>query len=101
MHESDAKRPIINGGAPLGFEGVMRDRTTRRKLEEELRASKEAVLEKIRIIDELYEHIVQSGKCKAIEEHTAEVAHELRQPSGHRRRFRTAHGSSTGACSSI
>jgi len=38
------------------------------------------VLEKIRIIDELYEHIVQSGKCKAIEEHTAEVAHELRQP---------------------
>jgi len=63
-----------------GFEGVMRDRTVRRKLEEELRASKEALVEKIRIIDELYEHIVQSGKCKAIEEHTAEVAHELRQP---------------------
>ncbi len=74
------KASYNNGGNPLGFEGVMRDRTTRRKLEEELRASKEAVLEKIRIIDELYEHIVQSGKCKAIEEHTAEVAHELRQP---------------------
>ena len=58
----------------------MRDRTVRRKLEEELKASKEALVEKIRIIDELYEHIVQSGKCKAIEEHTAEVAHELRQP---------------------
>ncbi|HTY26052.1 MAG TPA: PAS domain S-box protein [Desulfomonilaceae bacterium] len=74
------KASFGDGGKPIGFEGVMRDRTVRRKLEEELRASKEAVLEKIRIIDELYEHIVQSGKCKAIEEHTAEVAHELRQP---------------------
>jgi PAS domain S-box-containing protein len=62
------------------FEGVMRDRTVRRKLEEDLRASKEALVEKIKIIDELYEHIVQSHKCKVIEEHTAEVAHELRQP---------------------
>ncbi len=67
-------------GLRLGFEGVMRDRTIRRKLEEDLKASKEALVEKIKIIDELYEHIVQSGKCKAIEEHTAEVAHELRQP---------------------
>jgi signal transduction histidine kinase len=74
------KASFNNGGVALGFEGVMRDRTTRRKLEEELRASKEAVLEKIKIIDELYEHVLQSGKCKAIEEHTAEVAHELRQP---------------------
>jgi PAS domain S-box-containing protein len=71
----------FNGGEdPVGFEGVMRDRTVRRKLEEDLKASKEALVEKIKIIDELYEHIVQSGKCKAIEEHTAEVAHELRQP---------------------
>lgn len=71
----------FNGGRrPVGFEGVMRDRTVRRKLEEELKASKEALVEKIKIIDELYEHIVQSGKCKAIEEHTVEVAHELRQP---------------------
>jgi PAS domain S-box-containing protein len=62
------------------FEGVMRDRTVRRKLEEDLKASKAALVEKIKIIDELYEHIVQSHKCKAIEEHTAEVAHELRQP---------------------
>jgi PAS domain S-box-containing protein len=65
---------------PIGFEGVMRDRTERRKLEEDLRASKEALVQKIMIIDELYEHIVQSGKCKAIQDHTAEVAHELRQP---------------------
>ncbi|MDQ7781303.1 MAG: PAS domain S-box protein [Desulfomonilaceae bacterium] len=62
------------------YEGVMRDRTVRRKLEEDLKASKAALVEKIKIIDELYEHIVQSHKCKAIEEHTAEVAHELRQP---------------------
>ncbi|HMK37426.1 MAG TPA: PAS domain S-box protein [Desulfomonilaceae bacterium] len=74
------KASLGEGDSPVGFEGVMRDRTVRRKLEEELKASKEALVEKIRIIDELYEHIVQSGKCKAIEEHTAEVAHELRQP---------------------
>ncbi|MGC8605256.1 MAG: PAS domain S-box protein [Desulfomonilaceae bacterium] len=67
-------------GHTLGFDGVMRDRTIRRKLEEELKASKAALVEKIKIIDELYEHIVESGKCKAIEDHTAEVAHELRQP---------------------
>jgi len=74
-------------GNLLGFEGVMRDRTVRRKLEEDLKASKEALenskeklVEKIRIIDELYEHIVHTNKCRAIEEHTAEVAHELRQP---------------------
>lgn len=64
----------------MEFDGVMRDRTIRRALEEELKASKSALIEKIKIIDDLYEHIVQSGKCKAIEEHTAEVAHELRQP---------------------
>lgn len=67
-------------GNPVGFEGVIRDRTGRRKLEQDLRKSKEALIEKIRIIDELYEHIVHTGMCKAIEEHTAEVAHELRQP---------------------
>lgn len=74
------KASFDSHGRITGFEGVMRDRTTRRKLEEELKASKKALLEKIRIIDELYEHIVMSGRCKAIEEHTAEVAHELRQP---------------------
>lgn len=64
----------------LEFGGVMRDRTARKSLEEELKASKSALIEKIKIIDDLYEHIVQSGKCRAIEQHTAEVAHELRQP---------------------
>jgi PAS domain S-box-containing protein len=64
----------------IAYEGVMRDRTARRKLEEDLKASKTALIEKIKIIDELYEHIIQQQKCRAIEEHTAEVAHELRQP---------------------
>jgi signal transduction histidine kinase len=36
--------------------------------------------EKIRIIDDLYEHILEAGKAKAIADHTAEVAHQLRQP---------------------
>jgi len=67
-------------GNLLEIEGVMRDRTRHKSLEEELKASKSALIDKIKIIDDLYEHIVQSGKCKAIEEHTAEVAHELRQP---------------------
>ncbi len=68
------------GESPTGFEGVMRDRTARKKLEVELKASKAALLEKIAVIDELYEHILQQGKSKAIHEHAAEVAHELRQP---------------------
>jgi len=67
-------------GSILEIEGVMRDRTLHKSLEKELKASKSALIEKIKIIDDLYEHIVQSGKYKAIEEHTAEVAHELRQP---------------------
>jgi hypothetical protein len=58
----------------------MVDRTVRRRLEEELRASKEELLAKMKIIDDLYAHVVQSEKAKAIAEHTAEVAHELRQP---------------------
>lgn len=67
-------------GHPVGYEGVMMDRTIRKALEEELRASREALVAKIKIIDELYAHLIQSGKSKAIAEHTAEVAHELRQP---------------------
>lgn len=64
----------------IRYEGVMRDITRRRLLEQELKSSREELLEKIRIIDELYEHVVESGKSKAIADHTAEVAHELRQP---------------------
>lgn len=62
------------------YEGVMRDITVRKSLEQELKASRAELLEKIRIIDDLYEHIVQSGMSKCISDHTAEVAHELRQP---------------------
>jgi len=38
------------------------------------------VREKMKVIEDLYEHIVQSEKSKILAEHTAEVAHELRQP---------------------
>jgi signal transduction histidine kinase len=38
------------------------------------------VREKMKVIEDLYEHIVQSEKSKVLAEHTAEVAHELRQP---------------------
>jgi len=67
-------------GRVAGYEGVMRDRTVRKLLEDELRSSKEELLAKMKIIDDLYEHIVASGTSKAIAQHTAEVAHELRQP---------------------
>jgi PAS domain S-box-containing protein len=71
---------IDANGNVTGFEGVMRDRTARKKLEEELRASKEELLAKMKIIDDLYGHIVQSERSRVIAQHTAEVAHELRQP---------------------
>lgn len=40
----------------------------------------EALEERIRTIDALYEHVLQAGKATAITQHTAQVAHELRQP---------------------
>ncbi|MFC1834002.1 ATP-binding protein [Thermodesulfobacteriota bacterium] len=40
------------------------------------------VHEKGRIIEGLYEKIVQSERSKVVAEHTAQVAHELRQPLG-------------------
>ncbi|MGO9568624.1 MAG: ATP-binding protein [Desulfomonilaceae bacterium] len=66
-------------GSPR-YEGIMRDITRRRRLEEDLAASRAQLLDKMRIIDDLYEHIIQSHKSRAIANHTAEVAHELRQP---------------------
>jgi PAS domain S-box-containing protein len=53
--------------------GNVADISERKRIEQELE-------EKISTIDELYRHIVQSREVKAIEEHTANVAHELRQP---------------------
>lgn len=67
-------------GVVTGLEGVIRDRTLRKRLEESLKASKNELINKMRIIDDLYEHIVQSEKSKAIALYTAEVAHELKQP---------------------
>ena len=63
----------VQNGFLTSFWAIKRDVTERRRVQQ-------ALLEKIRTIDELYAHIVQSGKAKAIAEHTAEVAHELRQP---------------------
>jgi PAS domain S-box-containing protein len=74
------KALMVEHNGPIRYEGVMRDITIRRRLEEELKASRKELLEKIKIIDDLYTHIVESGKARAIAEHTAEVAHELRQP---------------------
>lgn len=63
----------VQEGRIRQFWAMKQDITERKRVQEEL-------LEKIRTIDELYAHIIQSGKAKAIAEHTATVAHELRQP---------------------
>jgi len=63
----------VQDGILQQFWLMKQDITERKRVERELS-------EKLRTIDELYEHIVQSGKAKAIAEHTATVAHELRQP---------------------
>lgn len=52
---------------------MKQDITERKRVEAEL-------IEKIKRIDELYEHIMQSREAKVIADHTARVAHELRQP---------------------
>lgn len=64
---------IVQDCRLIQFWGMRQDVTERRRVQEEL-------IEKIRIIDELYEHILQTREARAIEEHTARVAHELRQP---------------------
>jgi signal transduction histidine kinase/ActR/RegA family two-component response regulator len=63
----------VQNGHLSSLWGIRRDITERKRIQETL-------LEKIRIIDELYEHMFQSCRSKTIEEHTARVAHELRQP---------------------
>ncbi len=64
---------LVQDGFVTEFWGMRQDITERKRTEEEL-------LEKIRTIDSLYEHILQSGKSRVIADHTAGVAHELRQP---------------------
>jgi PAS domain S-box-containing protein len=74
-------KPLLDlSGNIKGFEGVMRDRTARKMLEEELRTSKEELMEKMRVIDDLYEQMAESKRAKSIAQHTAQVAHELKQP---------------------
>lgn len=91
--------PIYDeSGKLMGSVHVARDVTERKLAEEALKRARdeletrvsertaeladanELLQEKIRTIDQLYEHVVLSGKAKAIADHTAEVAHELRQP---------------------
>ncbi|MGO9572425.1 MAG: PAS domain S-box protein [Desulfomonilaceae bacterium] len=60
--------------AKAELETRVRERTA------ELYAANKMLEEKIQTIDQLYEHLLQSAKAKAIAEYTAEVAHELRQP---------------------
>ena len=65
---------VVSSLAWLGILIIVRIHLTERKrVEAEL-------VEKITIIDQLYEHIIETGKAQVIAEHTARVAHELRQP---------------------
>jgi signal transduction histidine kinase len=65
---------VVSSLAWLGILVVVRMHLTERK-----RAESDLV-EKIRIIDQLYEHMVEAGKAQVLADHTARVAHELRQP---------------------
>ncbi len=65
---------VVSSLAWLGILIVVRAHLTERKrVEGEL-------VEKITIIDQLYEHIIETGKAQVLADHTARVAHELRQP---------------------
>jgi signal transduction histidine kinase len=65
---------VVSSLAWLGILIVIRAHLTERKrVEAEL-------VEKITIIDQLYEHIIETGKAQVLADHTARVAHELRQP---------------------
>lgn len=63
----------VRDGSIRQFWVMKRDVTERKR-------AQKVLVNKLKTIDELYEHMVQSGKTKAIAEHTATVAHELRQP---------------------
>jgi len=58
----------------------MADRTVRKDLEEELDASRKALLDKTEIVDDLRTRKSDWERSKIIEEHAAELAHELKQP---------------------
>lgn len=84
---------VVSSLAWLGILIIVRIHLTERKrVEAEL-------VEKITIIDQLYEHIIESGKAQVIAEHTARVAHELRQPlvviGGFARRLLKEHSGDT------
>ncbi len=65
---------VASSLAWLGILIVVRTHLTERKrVEAEL-------VDKIMIIDQLYEHIIETGKAQVLADHTARVAHELRQP---------------------
>jgi len=91
--------PLHNDeGRNIGFVCVARDISDRKTWEEalkqahdgletrvkertaELAATNELLEQKISTIDDLWAHLVESSKAQAIAQHTAEVAHELRQP---------------------
>ncbi|MDQ7784137.1 MAG: PAS domain S-box protein [Desulfomonilaceae bacterium] len=74
------KTSLNTSGEVTGFEGVMADKTERKNLEEELEASRKVLLGKMHLIDELRVRRADWEKSRAIEEHAAELAHELKQP---------------------
>src|SRR5271157_2173582 len=86
---------VVSSLAWLGILIVVRKHLTERKrVEAEL-------VEKITIIDQLYEHIIETGKAQVLADHTARVAHELRQPlvviGGFARRLLKEHSGDTSA----
>lgn len=74
------KPSLDASGEVIGFEGVMAERADGKDLEEELDAARKALLDKTETIDDLRARKADWERSKAIEEHAAELAHELKQP---------------------
>jgi PAS domain S-box-containing protein len=74
------KPSLDSSGEVIGFEGVMAKRIVGKDLEEELDTTRKALLDKTEIIDDLRAFRADWERSKVIEEHAAELAHELKQP---------------------